>query len=66
MAYLVKDHNGHLYHKCKQYVIFQMESSIDIVKVNLAKGSSMLYKKRTIKEPNDEYELIKQLLGAVD
>ncbi|SDM42514.1 JAB domain-containing protein [Sediminibacillus halophilus] len=39
---------------------------VNIVSLKLLKESSILYKKRTIRSPEDGYELIKQFLGDVD
>lgn len=39
---------------------------VDIVRVNLVKESSLLYRNRRIANPDDAYELIKQFLGEVD
>jgi len=39
---------------------------VDIVRLQMLKESSMLYKHRVIRSPEDGYELIKQFLGDVD
>ena len=44
----------------------QPRKRVDIVSVKLVKESSLLYDKRTIRSPEDGYELAKQYLGNVD
>lgn len=39
---------------------------VNIVSVKLVKESSLLYKDRSIRSPQDGYELLKQFLGEVD
>jgi DNA repair protein RadC len=44
----------------------QPAKRVNIVSLKLVKESSMLYKKRSIKSPEDGYNLLKQFLGNVD
>lgn len=44
----------------------QPSKRVDIVSVKLVKESSMLYKNRRIRSPQDCYELFKEFLGEVD
>ena len=44
----------------------QPRKRVDIVKIKLVKESSLLYKRRTIRSPQDGFELAKQFLGDVD
>lgn len=39
---------------------------VNIVSVKLVKESSMLYKKRRVRSPQDSYELFREYLGEVD
>lgn len=39
---------------------------VDIVSIKLVKESSLLYKERSVKSPEDGYKLFKQFLGDVD
>lgn len=43
-----------------------MQKRINIVSVKLVKESSMLYKQRRIRSPQDSYELFQEYLGEVD
>lgn len=45
-----------------------MESAkrVNIVSVKLVKESSMLYKQRRVRSPQDSYELFREYLGEVD
>lgn len=44
----------------------QPAKRINIVSVRLVKEASLLYKNRSIRSPQDGYELLKQFLGEVD
>lgn len=44
----------------------QPAKRVNIVSLKLVKESSILYKKRQVRSPEDAYELIKQFLGEVD
>jgi len=44
----------------------QPSKRVDIVSVKLVKESSMLYKKRRIRSPQDSAELFREYLGEVD
>lgn len=46
--------------------VHQPRKRVDIVSIKLVKESSLLYKGRTIRSPQDGYELAKQYLGEVD
>jgi len=39
---------------------------VDVVSLKMVKESSMLYKKRVIRSPEDGYRLLQQFLGDVD
>lgn len=39
---------------------------VNIVSLKLVKESSIMYKERVIRSPEDGYELLKQFLGDVD
>lgn len=44
----------------------QPAKRVNIVSVKLVKESSMLYKQRRVRSPQDSYELFKEYLGEVD
>lgn len=44
----------------------QPSKRVDIVSVKLVKESSMLYKQRRVRSPQDSYELFRDYLGDVD
>lgn len=44
----------------------QPSKRVDIVSVKLVKESSMLYKQRRVRSPQDSYELFRDYLGEVD
>ena len=44
----------------------QPAKRVDIVSVKLVKESSMLYKQRRVRSPQDSYELFRDYLGDVD
>ncbi|WP_077358701.1 JAB domain-containing protein [Virgibacillus halodenitrificans] len=44
----------------------QYAKRINIVSLKLVKESSMLYKNRCVRSPEDGYQLLKQFLGDVD
>jgi DNA repair protein RadC len=44
----------------------QPAKRVNIVSVKLVKESSLLYKNRCVRSPEDDYQLIKQFLGEVD
>lgn len=44
----------------------QSAKRVNIVSVKLVKESSMLYKNRCVRSPEDGYQLLKQFLGDVD
>lgn len=44
----------------------QPSKRVNIVSVKLVKESSMLYKQRRVRSPQDSYELFKEYLGEVD
>jgi DNA repair protein RadC len=50
----------------KEQPSHQPRKRVDIVSIKLVKESSLLYKGRTIRSPQDGFELAKQYLGDVD
>ena len=46
--------------------MMQPAKRVDIVSVKLVKESSMLYKQRRVRSPQDSYELFRDYLGDVD
>jgi DNA repair protein RadC len=50
----------------KKQSTHQPRKRVDIVSIKLVKESSLLYKGRTIRSPQDGFELAKQYLGDVD
>ena len=44
----------------------QPAKRVNIVSVKLVKESSMLYKQRRVRSPQDSYELFRDYLGEVD
>ena len=44
----------------------QSAKRVSIVSIKLVKESSMLYKNRCVRSPEDGYQLLKQFLGEVD
>lgn len=54
----------------KQYTVEELAHTaakrVDIVKIQMVKDKSLLYKYRAISCPNDGYQLMRQFLGDVD